>query len=1460
MIRIQFKLDKYVWQLAKKAAPAPLNSTQQLDKNSLKTLKIPFHFSPSSHILSLRLASVCLLSSFTSFNFLSPHTSLASALTSTSSALLGNHAPPQVKAELNELSNYSQGLLLEAIHFAGHPVHLHEYFCCMQSDIISLLVLAQRTHFSHHGKLSLPSREGSFSSSFDEYSNFCERLDRKQWHHSSCCGCCNCCALSTYRTPVKPSPLCGLRQSILLQFSASRRLLLGGGDEYFFQLPAYGLSRVCYELNYSVKKRNGCNKSRRRRERCFSLLSEKGGEIHHSSGADDAETILSLLTEDVDVDFIGVKGKNVSSFKRLELEKKRKNGNREKILSLGKEIKVEKQGSLKHHDTFNEELRKGDEISNERREAITKCGNNRKQRNISNCSSYYSFSSSQDFGSDLEVQDKHRQHLEELLQGYEKDEAHYMEGQVKEELNRRSDGSEKMEETLNEERIAFDPFIDRNLRKESEKKLTEVTMEETESRRLHLGMHSQAFRTNESSYGKASSFHKKFDSEEYNSASVKDLDMKTRQANIQKENRRKYKSTEVQECGGDELETTSKSQKAFSGRGGNLEISEKLSLKAGDNHQNIVCSITGKDEVIKNSKKNIEKSKIQDAERTSNSKMRNLGENKVSILSSVQGIEEQHHQKEKKIIAQVEERRKSQQFTELQVQNSNVENIINSSTRIQNFEENLNFSSDANGTFIQTDQKMTRSIQPYEGSGFVNIISESYSGDKKQGSSSQRNSDKVRFIQKSKLTSVIETRESHCQTDDRITQFYSTSEAQRPKNLSITIENASERASCFQGSLNMVSEARKHVILAEGNTRSSEVMLAPCSSQLVVKGSSDMEPTTGTASPEVCPEIPESGFSALYDNSKKKGRVLVYEIGSRDRSDLAYSEPSNIISPEDALGSADCLEKSSKLFVEKVRHDAAPSEAQETDVTGTNLASKNEMNQLYSLRKHGTQNGSQFKEHGSSCSSGFSGTKGPSDETRDVTELSVKPSPIAEDPEISKETGKPIVKRTGRFLWNIVADVVRLRWASQPATSNSAARSVERSSSKKSDDETWSSRQGQEETIKSNVMMERISDQPQATTSIKLNPKNHDIVSERQVSDTKKSKDKVKLFEFGSSSTSTLESGSTSVDGLFASGEGNTNWTGDRKDMQVTPLGVENLEISIPLSAEGPSFDKEVVNADISDVPRTESLEEPETATQTGFSGTGGNDGEWKQKRVQRKKQVSRDRFEKLEEAYILEFEQRRLDEMFMREALLEAQKAADNWEVPIGAVLVQHGKIIARGCNLVEQLRDSTAHAEILCIREASNLLQTWRLAFRPVPLLEDVKALSDKETTLYVTLEPCPMCAGAILQARIDTLVWGAPNKLIGADGSWVRLFPDGGNGLELEENPGGGPVHPLHPKMKVRRGVLESQCANVMQQSFQLRRKMKKEEAATPPSKPSRFPFTRRSPKFLNKMHGIFHMIGF
>jgi tRNA(adenine34) deaminase len=109
-------------------------------------------------------------------------------------------------------------------------------------------------------------------------------------------------------------------------------------------------------------------------------------------------------------------------------------------------------------------------------------------------------------------------------------------------------------------------------------------------------------------------------------------------------------------------------------------------------------------------------------------------------------------------------------------------------------------------------------------------------------------------------------------------------------------------------------------------------------------------------------------------------------------------------------------------------------------------------------------------------------------------------------------------------------------------------------------------------------------------------------------------------------------------------------------------------------------------------------------------------------------------------------------DEEAMRAALLEAGRALDEGEVPVGCVIVHEGTIVGRGRNQVERLADATAHAEIVAIGAASTTLQSWRLA----------------DCTLYVTLEPCAMCAGAIVNARVGRLVYGALDPKAGACGS--------------------------------------------------------------------------------------------
>jgi len=142
-------------------------------------------------------------------------------------------------------------------------------------------------------------------------------------------------------------------------------------------------------------------------------------------------------------------------------------------------------------------------------------------------------------------------------------------------------------------------------------------------------------------------------------------------------------------------------------------------------------------------------------------------------------------------------------------------------------------------------------------------------------------------------------------------------------------------------------------------------------------------------------------------------------------------------------------------------------------------------------------------------------------------------------------------------------------------------------------------------------------------------------------------------------------------------------------------------------------------------------------------------------------------------------------DETWMRAALAEAEAAAAKGEIPIGAVIVRDGELIAAGHNLRETERDPTGHAEMVAIRRAAARLGAWRLT----------------GTTLYVTIEPCPMCAGALVLARIERLVYGAADPKAGACGTLWNLVQD----------------PRLNHRLAVTAGVLEDECRAVIQAFF-------------------------------------------
>ena len=146
-------------------------------------------------------------------------------------------------------------------------------------------------------------------------------------------------------------------------------------------------------------------------------------------------------------------------------------------------------------------------------------------------------------------------------------------------------------------------------------------------------------------------------------------------------------------------------------------------------------------------------------------------------------------------------------------------------------------------------------------------------------------------------------------------------------------------------------------------------------------------------------------------------------------------------------------------------------------------------------------------------------------------------------------------------------------------------------------------------------------------------------------------------------------------------------------------------------------------------------------------------------------------------------------DTGFMKAALAEAKVAATAGEIPVGAVLVRNGEIVARGLNRPVQDNDPTAHAEVMAIRAAATEERNYRLA----------------DSTLYVTLEPCPMCVGAMLHARIGRLVFGAYDPKAGAAGSVIDLCDD----------------RRFNHRIEVNGGLLEEQCAALLQDFFAKRR---------------------------------------
>ncbi|CAL1392363.1 unnamed protein product [Linum trigynum] len=1241
---------------------------------------------------------------------------------------------------------------------------------------------------THHGSISISSNDCSSNL-------FCERFERTPFalslppsshsHSSQCCSCCACCSccgspsLSKSSFAIKPSFLLyGLRQSSLIQCPPSRRMNLGGRTWCYNRVPGYGFDLGGYEVPCSFEESSGKERigGRRKEVRHRQVNSQRRRCL---DGVNDAEAVINLLSEEVGKEYLDHRRRIGEFSERLqkvrqgsyvggECESQRNKQLRLRLLASKSRCEFESNTN----EFKKEESRTKDERNEKKKDSrdVYRGENSKVRTGTASLSSYYSLSSEEEFENDEEV------HEEEPSTGYMNELGESSsQGQVVGAFEKHPEDSEKQKE-VSEHRTRVSS-IEWDLRKKSEKKLTDF--EETEYIKHSSQLQSRTDSTNEDNHMKSMNSSTKIDDfpHEY-----KVSDDKEESAVVVSQEKRA--TARYNQRGNNKVEKQAEVRRNSQQVTGRQDIHETDNGAASRYHRlspggEGMVGRSGKD---RNSSSN---------ELLKNTDMGNAGLGTVSTFQKQSESRTKTQEERKALSSYWEASDKRDQIGPSKVMGE-VESTMSSKQSPQMSEGHQQYrgksysqhsESEAKGQrFPRTDQKPLERVQSRKGPkdatnltvnltnvSLVNTISNT-----ETVVNSQRNSQQIIVNQGGDDTSTAKPIQ---ETGARRPLLVH--EPQGVRKTSSLRRRTSERASSPQTSEEAIERIR------------SEAVMVPPSHQLVARSSFREDPAGGVQVQDV-----SEGDMSVPGIRQEPQYGDLEEGGFNDNSLYLHN-------PGDVLGSARRQEESSMQyvgeFVERARHHEPSSEAEVS------------------------------KGNNSRGSSADSGEKGPSDEIWDVRNPSVHEPPKAEAAEElqgTNEAGSSVVterstiRKTGKSMWAIIGDIVRLRWSS-PRAETSKSTGGKTSSNDSAASEAWFSGRDPDERSEGTLKKE--------TSSSDQVLLSHTSSQRRgEASDTGETKRMA-------SPSIILKSGSTSRGFTSPAGEKDLDFSPEGKRSQVAPSSVrlgETPSISLPLSARSSPIVKPSLDTHKSDA---------------SASGSGEKDGEVKGRKLQRNKQVIRDRFDDWEEAYIRESEQRKIDEMFMREALVEAKKAADIWEVPVGAVLVQHGKIIARGYNLVEELRDSTAHAEMICIREGSNQLRSWRLA----------------ETTLYVTLEPCTMCAGAILQARIDTLVWGAPNKLLGADGSWIRIFPNGEGGNGLETNKPAPPVHPFHPKMTIRRGLLAADCADVMQSFFQLRRKTKinnsKEEQQQQHSPQNSLVRVSNHPsKILKKMHDIFHVM--
>ncbi|XP_052199659.1 tRNA(adenine(34)) deaminase, chloroplastic-like isoform X2 [Diospyros lotus] len=1183
--------------------------------------------------------------------------------------------------------------------------------------------------------LLCPSNDYSFlnerieRNSFGDYCYFLnEKVDSNLVPLSSPSSICVCCGHPLYRVLISPGFFYGLRQSALLQRSASRRLSFG-----------------CRERRESC-----CGHGRRGRwkERRFSrMVLEESSKRDRSRDFDDAEVMLSLLTEEVGEECFGAKGRNFSSSRRVKVENRvggaggtcrKKTGNVDSGLL---ESKSKRGFESVRIESGGKEYRRKEE--NGRREYA---GNflqdekSRERKGGSTCSSYYTCSSVDEFESDTEVhvtkEGSGKESGSELKWDLEKNGEVKYDREILEEGKKGRDIAGGNGVVMQPGKTAAGSYaaprgFESDWRKKSEKKLTEVSIEQIKTRDSSSQKQSSLLEVQETGYSQASSSHKQFDEIEKKSTFSLIMDDGIRQQYSQKgdqsseksESRMKYFS-QAQEIHGSDVEVISSSEKYSGGSEENLSAEGSSIQETRHVHSKIAGRTAHKDDDRRNSQQYHEVSEIEEinsgetstSRRQSEARMKKQEDISTVILSSVRDTEERHDVAGQWDSRKMDSQIKFQQLTELSDAHGTAASLRHSDTEMKNEESNLNFilcssEQEAEEQLQMGQRAISRreSRKTYPG---MNNKSSVHSSDAQiiniQGTSEERISSQETYVASVVKKSTAESKEEHILTEEGVFGIGSTKETQRPGTEVTSIRASSPQESSMLKTQPIMQPSGVHM----GNKSSSQVIVMPPPSQVVAKGPSQAGQSSNFAIQEISGANLESDFDALPSHAELDAPDSQHETYIEPRRDEICEEPLDVIFLEDALGSADQFHKSSTLFVgdfiEKVKNEVSTSEVE-------NVNGNSEKELVNEVHEHQLKSSTwydsgefQSKEHGLRHLSWSSGVKGSSDEIRDLIDPPSQQHAESEGPDDSTQTANVVARRTGRSLWNIISDIVLLRWVSRSKSHNLTLKSGGKSASNQSaGSETWFSGHELDENSDENVKREKKSISQESTSVDQQHLGTIPTGSPRKGSSSAGSEDNkyhMRVDALSSSSPSRSVSAS----------EGNLSVSTEKKFGRSVTAMPESSVSKSSLHVRSPNVD-EISEGHKTDVSASGSSVLKQQLVGTGLgdaSGTEGKVGELKQTKLQRTHQVPKDRFDEWEEAYKLENEQQKIDEMFMREALLEAKKAADMWEVPVGAVLVQNGKIIARGCNLVEELRDSTAHAEMICIREASNLLHSWRLA----------------------------------------------------------------------------------------------------------------------------------------------------